>query len=120
MIEVLAAMLVLCIGLLALAPMMVISITGNQHARDLTAVIAEVQSCIDQRFAQGDLGPLPSTEIDSASSSGHYITTTITDNSVDSTLPSNVYVIQTVIAWTDESGLTRSVDFTSYHAKPES
>lgn len=114
--EVLGAMVVLSLGILGLAPMMVISIDGSVHADNITAVVASAQERVEARLAQGVTGPLPVTEVEVIDAGKYTVTTVITDATIDTLIPAHVYKIDVSVNWLDNN-VTRSMGFVTYSAK---
>lgn len=118
LIEILAAMLVLSIGVLAMAPMMVLSVTGNRFSEDVTTVAAAAQRTIEEKIAQGTFATMPFQEISYAGDSTYRITTLVTDQTVDPDVPANVYEVSVTVNWMDDSGVDRNLSFITYMSKP--
>lgn len=109
-------MVVLSLGILGLAPMMVISIDGSVHADNITAVVASAQERVEARLAQGVTGPLPVTEVEVIDAGKYTVTTVITDATIDTLIPAHVYKIDVSVNWLDNN-VTRSMGFVTYSAK---
>lgn len=116
--EVLAAMVVLSLGILGLAPMMAISIDGSVHADNVTSVIATAQERVESRLANGIVGTLPITETEQQDNGKYTITTVITDATIDTLIPDHVYKIDVSVNWMDDDSVGRSMGFVTYTAKP--
>ena len=118
LIEVLAAMLVLAIGILGLAPMMVLSATGNEFSAEVTDVVAAAQQTLEQRVGSGGFGAMPYSNTTKYGNGRYAVTTQIRDNSVDPKVPANLYELDVTANWVDHSGVTRNLTFTTYSPKP--
>ncbi len=118
LVEVLAAMLILAIGILAMAPMMVLSVTGNRFSEDVTTVAAAAQREIEAKIEQGTFASMPFQEIDYVGDSTYRVTSLVTDESVDPNVPANVYEVSVSVNWTDDSGVDRNLSFITYMSKP--
>lgn len=116
--EVLAAMVVLSLGILGLAPMMAISIDGSVHADNVTSVIATAQERVEERLANGVVGTLPITVTELQDNGKYTITTIITDATLDTLIPDHVYKIDVSVNWMDDDSVGRSMGFVTYTAKP--
>lgn len=116
--EVLAAMVVLSLGILGLAPMMAISIDGSVHADNVTSVIATAQERVEAKLANGIVGTLPITETEQQDNGKYTITTVITDATIDTLIPEHVYKIDVSVNWMDDDSVGRSMGFVTYTAKP--
>lgn len=117
LIEVLAAMVVLTLGVLGLAPMMAISIDGSVSSDNITSLVASAQEQIEAKLAEGITGPMPVTEINSAGDGMYSITTVVTDATIDTLVPDRVYKVDVSVNWY-ENGVNRSLGFVTYTAKP--
>jgi Tfp pilus assembly protein PilV len=117
MIEVLIAMLVVAIGVLALAPMMVLSITGTQFSNDVTVLASAAQRSIESQISKGTFTAMPYVETQVSDNGRYTITTEVLDNTVDASVPGRVYEINVTVAWVDDADLKRSMMFTTYGTK---
>jgi len=117
MIEVLAAMIILAIGILGLAPLMTLSINGNQFATQVTTVVARSQQSIEGMVGRGGFGTMPYSSVETYDDK-YTSTTTVTDNTTDATIPAKLFQIDIVVEWIDDAGVTRSLSFTDYSPKP--
>jgi type IV pilus assembly protein PilV len=114
LIEVMISMVILAIGILGLAPLMVLSIYSNTYSQDLTRATAVAQDRIEQLKNQGNFGALPYTETTNDIDGTYDRSILVDDASTDGTVPAGVYRIKVTIAWTDEKGMARSVDYYTY------
>ena len=116
LIEVLAAMLILAIGILALAPMMVLSVTGSRFSNDVTTLASAAQQRIEAEIARGKYPAMPYTQTETVD--GKYeVQTDVRDNTVDGSIPDRVYEINVTVRWTDDTELARTMMFTTYATK---
>jgi len=117
MIEVLAAMIVLSVGILAMAPMMVLSITGSRFSNDVTVIASAAQERIEAEISKGGSYasmPFMRTEV---VDNKYSVTTEVRDETVDGSIPSRVYEVDVTVGWTDDAGVSRSMLFTTYAMK---
>ena len=116
LVEVLAAMIVLAVGILSMAPMMVLSITGSRFSNDVTALASEAQRSIESQIGKGVFPSMPYTQTEVAD--GKYtVTTVVLDDTVDPSIPSRLYEVNVTVSWTDDADLDRSMAFTTYATK---
>lgn len=117
MIEVLAAMIVLSVGILAMAPMMVLSITGSRFSNDVTTIASAAQERIEAEIAKGGTyAVMPYTQTEMVD--GKYsVMTEVLDETVDASIPSRVYKVDVTVGWTDDAGVSRTMLFTTYAMK---
>ncbi|MGH8014855.1 MAG: prepilin-type N-terminal cleavage/methylation domain-containing protein [Candidatus Zixiibacteriota bacterium] len=117
LLEVLVSMLLLALGLLALAPMVVISIEGNNISRDVLTVSEMAKEKIEFYKGLDPFPPLPYAENESNVYGGYNRSTSILDNASDTTIPDGLYKVLVSISWTDKSGVARSTNYSTYIGK---
>jgi type IV pilus assembly protein PilV len=114
LVEVMISMVILAVGVLGLAPLMVLSIYSNTYSQDLTRATAVAQDRIEQLKNQGNFAVMPFTET-TPDIDGTYDRTVRVDNSAtDAAVPAGVYRIKVTISWTDKKNMNRSVDYYTY------
>jgi len=114
LIEVMISMVILAIGILGLAPLMVLSIYSNTYSQDLTRATSVAQDRIEQLKNQGNFVSMPYDEGPTTVYGTYNRTIRVDDTSTDGTVPAGVYRIKVTIAWTDDKGMARSVDYYTY------
>ncbi len=117
LIEVMAAMLILAVGVLGLAPLMVITIDANSFANELTEANTIAQDKIESLRNTLSFAPLPHIEFDYNVSSKYNVVTTVDGSESDATVPSGVYRIHVNVTWIDHNDLPRSVDYRTFTTK---
>lgn len=116
LIEVMVSMIILSIGVLGLAPLMAVSVTGNSFSNEATRANVIAQDQIEELKNVVAFGALPFT--DSASVDGHYsYTARVDDTGSDGTVPAGVYKIFIRVNWTDQAGVPRRLEFYTYKTK---
>ncbi len=105
LIEVMAGMLIVSLGLLLLLPMMVTSMQANDFARGSTEASMLVK---DKMEEMKNMNP-PTSGADSSGTIAR--TWTVTD------LGSNLFQLDVNVAWTDRHGRNHSSNITSYMSK---
>lgn len=118
LIEVLCAMIILALGILALAPLMTLSVTGNRFASEVTAVAARAQEDLEQKIRRGFFGTLPYEDSASFSNGKFVAKSLVRDQTVEASIPSRLYQIDVTITWEDDVGVPRAMTFTSFSPKP--
>jgi type IV pilus assembly protein PilV len=114
LIEVMISMVILAIGILGLAPLMVLSIYSNTYSQDLTQATAVAQDRIEQLKNAPNFAVIPYTD-STLNIYGTYKRVIVVDDaSTDGTVPAGVYRIKATISWTDDKGMARSVDYYTY------
>ncbi len=116
LIEVMISMVILAVGILGLAPLMVLSIYSNTFSQDLTRATAVAQDRIEQLkpLPSTFFGAMPYTEASNGINGIYNRTVRVDDTSSDGSVPAGVYRIKVTISWTDKKGVARSVDYYTY------
>ncbi len=116
MVEVLAAMIIAAVGILALAPMMVVSIRGNGHADSLTQATMMAQTMLETLKQQNPLPPIPysNTVADSTGMTQHVA---IDDHASDAQIPAGVNRLSVTVSWTDQAGVNRSIEYSTFRVQ---
>ena len=117
LLEVLISMLLLALGLLTLAPMVVISIEGNNISRDVFTVSEMAKEKIEYYKGLDPFPPVPFIENETNINGGYNRTTSILDKASDSTIPDGLYKVLISVTWTDKSGVARSTLYSTYIGK---
>jgi len=117
LIEVLAAMVILAVGILAMAPMMVVSINGNTFSREVNDIASAAQLSIEEQIGENSFASMPYVQCDSLRSGKYEVLTVVTDDSVDPSVPGNVYEINVTVSWKDDAAVDRSMTFSTYASK---
>jgi prepilin-type N-terminal cleavage/methylation domain-containing protein len=113
LLEVLISMLVISIGVLGLAPLVVLSVNANNMSRDVLAVSELMKEKIEFYENASALPGLPHLEVESDIGEGIYDRlynrqTYIWDNTTDTLVPPGLCHIQVKVAWKDIQGLSHS------------
>lgn len=130
LLEVMIGMLVLALGLLGLAPMIILSIDGNTIARDNNIVSNLIKEKIEQfeNIHPDSLPTVPYTEYEQGCSLPgnaeqanrsliYSRVTQLTDSSTNGTVPNDLYELQVQIQWTDNKSVQRSTTYKTYLLK---
>jgi type IV pilus assembly protein PilV len=117
LLEVMIAMLILALGVLGLAPMIVVSMFGNSYSNQVTIADAIAMDRFEEIQTWYQIAPLPFTE--TLNNVRHSFTrqTQIDDSTTDGTVPPGVYRIQITVSWTDHEQVARSITYFTYKAK---
>ena len=114
LIEVMVSIVILAIGVLGLAPLMAVSITGNAFSNEATRANVIAQDKIEElknmaAFAGGI------TFVDTAAVDNQFFYMARVDNTAsDGTVPAGVYKIFIRVNWTDQAGVARRLEFFTY------
>jgi Tfp pilus assembly protein PilV len=111
LIEVMISILIMAFGLLALAPMVVLSIETNSMSRDALAASNLAKEKIEVYQNNPTLPSLPHTEYEAYIDGIYNRYTFIYDNAVDTLLPAGVCNLQVTINWVNKLGSNRSISY---------
>ena len=114
LLEVLISMLVLAVGILGLAPMVVMSIEGNNISRDVMTVSSLAKQKMEYFQSLPSMPTMPYSETETGLSGGYDRYTLVQDASVDSTLPADIYRVDVTISWTDNANVQRSTTYSTF------
>jgi Tfp pilus assembly protein PilV len=117
LVEVLAAMVILSVGILAMAPMMVISIHGNTFSTEVSEIASAAQLSIEEQIGAKSFASMPYVQCDSLENGKYEVVTVVTDESVDASIPAHVYQIDVTVNWTDDAAVGRSMTFSTFASK---
>ena len=114
LLEVMISMIILAIGILGLAPLVVLSIDGNNISRDVMMASTMAKDKMEIFENMAVLPPLPYQEYESdVDSSGYSRITVIKENLADTTLPPGVSYMNVTIRWQDNKGKTKSTTYST-------
>ena len=117
MVEVMAAMIILAIGILGFAPMMVVTMGANSFSRDLNQADNLAQDRMETLRLMGSFAPLPYTTSESNLLGRFTRTTRVDAYESDPTIPSRMYRTDVTISWSDQNGLPRTSSYSTYITK---
>jgi prepilin-type N-terminal cleavage/methylation domain-containing protein len=113
LIEVLVSMVIIAIGLLGLAPLVVLSIDANSMSQDAMAACTLAKEKIETYENASLLPALPYSEQETDLEGGYNRATRIWDNTVDTLLPADLCQVEVVISWQDKMGVSRSATYST-------
>jgi Tfp pilus assembly protein PilV len=116
-VELLAAVLVLGIGVLGLAPLMALSVRGSVRGENVTNVVAAAQELIEKKIGAVGFPAIPYIHTDTFENGKYAAITTVTDRTFDSSVPEHVYRVEVKVLWTDDMGVERVMNFTTFTTK---
>lgn len=113
LIEVMTAMVVLSVGILALAPMMIMSIQGNEQSSDLTMATMVAQDSLERLTALDPIPGLPYERMAVDTTSGLTSKQLIDNSGSDPSVPAGMNRFQVTVFWTDDTGVDRSFEYST-------
>jgi type IV pilus assembly protein PilV len=117
LIEVMAAMLILAVGVLGLAPLMVITMDANSFANELTQANTLAQDKIESIRNTSTFSPLPYVLTENNVNNRYTVITRVDGAESDATVPTGVYRIFVNVSWVDHNDLPRTIDYRTYTNK---
>jgi type IV pilus assembly protein PilV len=117
LLEVLVSMIILAVGLLALAPLVVLSIEGNNMSRDVQNVSALAKAQLENYQNPGALPALPFRQLETGLAGTYDRLTVIVDNTTDTLLPAGVAHVQVQLDWVDKVGVSRTSRYSTLVSK---
>jgi len=104
LLEVLIGMLITSIGLMGLAPLLVVSMDANKISQDVMTIcdLAEEKLELYQDGASLPMLPYSNTDVELEGTYDRY--TRIWDNTTDTLVPPDVAYVQVTISWDDQTG----------------
>ncbi len=117
LLEVLIGMIILAIGILGLAPMLILSIDANSMARDFSIASELAEEKLEHYENLGTISTVPYSETEVHLRSLYTRTTTIMDAATDSLIPDSMAQIDVIITWTDKTGQNRAVRYSTLMEK---
>jgi len=117
LIEVMAAMLILAVGILGLAPLMVVTMDANSFANELTQANTLAQDKIESVRNTTTFSPLPYILAENNVNNKYNVITRVDGSESDATVPTGVYRIFVNVSWVDHNNLPRTIDYRTYTNK---
>ena len=116
LLEVLISMVILAVGILGLAPMVVLSIEGNEISRDFAVATELAKERLELYEAAGELLPEDGSRAEDEVVDEQVMTLSdtlgygrwIRISPVDSVNPPTLCKVEVIISWTDQLGTARS------------
>ena len=101
-------------GLLALAPMIVMSIEGNIISRDHSDTSRLAREKIEYYEGMGSLPAMPFVEQEEGVNGIFSRITSIRDSTCDTLVPIGVYQIDVQLSWLDNHNVNRNINYSTY------
>ena len=117
LLEVMVSMILLALGLLTLAPMVVVSIEGNNISRDVLSVSEMGKEKIEYYKGLKPFPPVPFVEVETNLAGGYKRSTSIMDKTSDAAIPDGLYKVLISISWKDKAGVDRSTVYSTFIRK---
>lgn len=113
LLEVMVSMLITTIGILGLAPLIVLSINDNNTSRGVMEAASLAKEKIEMFENLDTLPALPFVEKEANLGDGYYRITQIRENTTDTTLPAGIAFMNVEVSWVDQAGTHQSTSYST-------
>ena len=117
LLEVLISMIILALGILAMAPLMVVSINQNADSRDRSIATQLAKEKLEDLESATTLASLPTQDSEEGLREKFSRSTTILDCSTDTLIPDNRYKILVVVSWKDDNEMIQATSLSTLIGK---
>jgi len=117
LLEVLISMVILGVGILGLAPLMMVSLDSNSESRDLSLATQLAKDKMELLESLDTLPAMPFTENETAIENKFARATYITDHASDSLIPPDRYKVLVQVSWLTDANLARSTQMSTLMRK---
>ena len=117
LLEVLVSLVILGFGLLALGPMIVMSIEGNIISRDHSETSRLAREKIEFYEGLDTMPAVPFIQQEDSVNNIYSRITSIRDNTSDATIPGDLYQIDVQLLWQDNHNVNRDIMYSTYILK---
>lgn len=114
LLEVMISLVILAIGLLGLAPFLVLSIETNAQSKEATLASTIAREKIEYLESLETIPASAFAEFESNVHDGYNRTTVIQDHASDTTIPDGLLRASIGVAWTDGAGQSRNTTVTTF------
>ncbi len=119
LLEVLIGMIILACGILGMAPMVVLSMEGNNISRDVTMASNLAKEKMEYFEGLSILPTLPFEEKEAGLAGNYTRSIRMWDSSVDTLVPPDLCQLDITIAWTDQAGTNRAMNYSAFILKKD-
>lgn len=114
LLEVLVSMVVLSIGLLGVAPMVVLSVDSNSISQDVMTTSQLAKEKIEYFESLNTPIAIPYNTTEETPDGIYTVSTAIIDNTIDMSVPVGLLEITVLVNWTDKTNMPRSATYSTY------
>ncbi|MFQ6008121.1 MAG: prepilin-type N-terminal cleavage/methylation domain-containing protein [Candidatus Zixiibacteriota bacterium] len=118
LLEVMVSMIILAMGILALAPLIGIAIYNNTYANDITIANELAQKEIETILNRSSFGSLPYISTKDSVYEIYSVYERVDDESTDASVPAGTYKITVRVSWIDQQNVPRTVSYLTLKSKP--
>lgn len=109
LLEVMISIIVLSIGIMGLAPLLVLSMHKNSYSNDITKANALAQKEVELLLGRSDYGVLPFVSTVDSIDGTFALTRLVEDDVTNASIPPGLYKISVSLQWSDMDNQPRSV-----------
>lgn len=117
LLEVMVSMIILAMGILALAPLIGIAIYNNTYANDITIANELAQKEIETILNRSSFGSLPYISTKDSVYEIYSVYERVDDESTDASVPAGTYKITVRVSWIDQQNVPRTVSYLTLKSK---
>ncbi|MFH2037479.1 MAG: type II secretion system protein [Candidatus Zixiibacteriota bacterium] len=117
LLEVLISIIILAVGLLMTLPLIITSIDANTISKDNTVASNLIKQTIENYENLTTLPTIPNQIIETDILDKFTRTTTLSDDTVDPSMPAGVYKVDVEVNWVDFQNVSRTTAYTTYILK---
>lgn len=117
LLEVMISMIILSLGILAMAPLMVVSINSNADSRDRSIATQLAKEKLEDLESANSLSGPPTMDTEEGLRTKFSRTTTILDCSADTLIPDNRFKVAVVVSWLDDKQISQATSLSTLIGK---
>jgi type IV pilus modification protein PilV len=117
LLEVMISMVIIALGILAMAPLMVASINANADSRDRSVATQLAKEKLEDLESANSLSGLPSMDTEDGLRTKFSRTTTILDSDADTLIPDSRFKVMVVVSWLDDNQRTQATTLSTLIGK---
>lgn len=117
LLEVMISMIILSLGILAMAPLMVVSINSNADSRDRSIATQLAKEKLENLESASSLSGLPTMATEEGLRDKFERTTTLLDSAADTLIPGDRFKVMVVVAWNDDKQVRQATSLSTLIGK---
>lgn len=117
LLEVMISMIILSLGILAMAPLMVVSISSNADSRDRSIATQLAKEKLEDLESASSLMGLPAMDTEEGLQTKFSRTTTILDCTADTLIPDNRFKVAVVVSWLNDKQMSQATSLSTLIGK---
>jgi Tfp pilus assembly protein PilX len=111
------SMIILSLGILAMAPLMVVSINSNADSRDRSIATQLAKEKLENLESASSLSGLPTMATEEGLRDKFERTTTLLDSAADTLIPGDRFKVMVVVAWNDDKQVRQATSLSTLIGK---